>query len=197
MEIFILFFWTLPLFVLKALYVYLKLIFLILCIYCEAVLKYPWAVLIFNRLSITCLELDEVMTMNRQNFEEHAEEIPYDFCSGTLITNKHILTTAECVAENRERDAFTDHTSSIAHQYHQMQSTPHGSAFPATKIDVVYNRPCNIYALMGYTDINKAKVKDEELAKIKKITSYSDQHHEHYSFSNGYNYNLGRLVILP
>ena len=173
--------------------------FLILGIYCEAVLKYPWAVLIFNRLSLTCLDLDEVMTMKKQYFEEHVgegKEIPYDFCGGTLITKKHILTTAECVAENRERYAFTGHISSIAHQYHQMQNTPHGSAFPATKIDVVYNRPCNIYALMGYTDINKAKVKDEKLAEIKKITTYSDEHHEHYSFSKGYNYNLGRLVII-
>ena len=160
-------------------------------------LKYPWAVLIFNRLSLTCLGLDEVMTMNKQYYEEHVEKkIPYDFCGGTLITKKHIITTAECVAENRERDAFTDHTSSIAHQYHQMQKTPHGSVFPAAKIDVVYNRPCNIFALMGYTDINKAKVKDEKLAEIKKITTYSDEHHEHYSFSKGYNYNLGRLVFI-
>ena len=158
-------------------------------------LKYPWAVLIFNRLSFSCLGLGEVMTMKKQYFEEHVEkEIPYDFCGGTLITKKHILTTAECVAENRERDAFTGHISSIAHQYHQMQDTPHGSAFPATKIDVVYNRPCNIYALMGYTDRNKAKEKDEELAEIKKITTYTDEHN--HSFSKGYNYNLGLIVII-
>ena len=135
------------------------------------------------------------MTMKKQYFEEHVEkEPPYDICSGTLITKKHILTTAECVAENRYRYAFTGHISSIAQQYHTMLGTPHGTAITATKIEVVYNRPCNIYVLMGYTDRNKAKVKDEELAEIKKITSYADE--QNYAFSKGYNFNLGSIVIV-
>ena len=157
--------------------------------------KYPWAVLLFNRLQLSCLPLGKAMTMKLQYFEENENFIEFDICGGTLITKKHIITSAECVAENRERNAFTEkHISSIAWQYHKMKDTPHGSAFPASKIDVVYNRPCNIYALMGYTDRNKAKEKDEELAEITKITTYTDEHN--YAFSKGYNYNLGLIVII-
>ena len=153
--------------------------------------KYPWAVLLFNRLQLSCLPLGKAMTMKLQYFEENENFIEFDICGGTLITKKHILTTAECVAKNRYKSSVKG-TPSIVSQYNAMQNTPHGSAFPATKIEVEYSKPCNIFALMGYTNRNKAKENDEELAQMQKITTYTDEHN--YSFSKGYNYNLGSIV---
>ena len=68
--------------------------------------KYPWEVLIFNRLQ----ETDTVPAGTRCSLDESSalfktETTPdtkkYDLCSGSLISNVHILTSANCILKNR------------------------------------------------------------------------------------------------
>ena len=68
--------------------------------------KYPWEVLIFNRLQ----ETDMVPAGTRCSLDESSalfktETTPdtkkYDLCSGSLISNVHILTSANCILKNR------------------------------------------------------------------------------------------------
>ena len=51
----------------------------------------------FNRLKGPC------DTTTKQLFKDNNPDgVNYDMCSGSLITNKHVLTSAECLLKNKE-----------------------------------------------------------------------------------------------
>ena len=59
--------------------------------------NYPWEALIFNRLGHT----GDFCPITYNLFGENPDEVQFDLCSGSLITNKHVLTSADCLLLNR------------------------------------------------------------------------------------------------
>ena len=98
----------------------------------------------------------------------------YYSCSGSLITNKHILTSAECLLNNREE------MEEEGQNDYNRKMIPH------------YNKPECLFVSLGYMDKNKA-LDNSGIKTVKK----RHIHDQAYSAIKEYNYNLGTLHTLP
>ena len=128
--------------------------------------KYPWTTLVFNRLIKPCRSYYDP---DARLFKEHDPDgVGYDICSGSLISNKHILTSALCILVNK---------NAIDSQ----------SIFSSKKPPEYSNPEC-IFAIVGYTN------KDEAL-NAEKISRIRNRYPHPQAFSDiqEYNYNLGRV----
>ena len=106
-----------------------------------------------------------------QNFKakepgKPAHDPVYDICSGSLITNQHILTSAECLLRNRKE--IEDRS------IEGMKKAPH------------YNKAECLYVYLGFTDRDMAL----DSGKYKTVKSYHI-HDQAFSDIYEYNYNLG------
>ena len=152
--------------------------------------KYPWEVNVYNRIDkqgrkrlTPCPSPDTIQTfgdlLSDQNSGGQWGGVSYDICSGSLISSRHVLTSAECVAQNRRQKYRLQHYTivkdTIDEQDHSRQDN--------SKIDAYYSKPNCIFILMGYTSKDYASSK--KLFKIKTVTPHPQ------AFSKGYNYNLG------
>ena len=61
--------------------------------------KYPWQVLVFNKLTDTWDGHG-----NHELNNEDPDGTNFDICSGSIISNKHILTSAECLLKNKKNN---------------------------------------------------------------------------------------------
>ena len=127
--------------------------------------KYPWETLVLNKLKEPC---DRSPNIFRESIPDG---VNYDICSGSLITNKHILTSAECLLRNK-KEIFEEDTNK--RKENDDRKTPEYS-----------NAEC-IFVLIGM----KSKVNalsDDYPISVK-------HHHVHphaFSHVNEYNYNIG------
>ena len=152
--------------------------------------KYPWEVNIYNRIDmegrkrlIPCPSPDTIQTFGDllidQNGGGQWGGVTYDICSGSLISSRHVLTSAECVAQNRRQKYTPEHYTlvidSIDDQDHSRQDN--------SKIDARYSEADCIFILMGYTNQENARM--SKLFKVETVTPHPQ------AFSMGYNYNLG------
>ena len=139
--------------------------------------KYPWETLIFSWLKeslASCYTTGHMHGEMLQNFKakdpgKPAHDPVYDICSASLITNQHILTSAECLLRNRKEieDRSID----------GLKKAPH------------YNKAECLYVYLGFTDRDMAL----DSGNYKTIKSY---HIHDLAFSDitEYNYNLGIFV---
>ena len=109
----------------------------------------------------------------------------YDICGGSLITNKHILTSAECLLKNRkEMEEWRDNNdiiNNIINNKDNARMIPH------------YSKPECLFVFLGYMDKNKAILQSsEDIRTVKK----SHIHDQAFSAINEYNYNLGNLLVI-
>ena len=120
--------------------------------------KYPWEAIVFNAKHDYCDNTAQ------SDLFKHArpDGKSFDICSGSLITDRHIITSAACILQNR-------------HDMEKIERLP----FYFTKA------PC-LYASVGIIDwfdaVNEGKileVKDRYL------------HEEVFTDMNNYNYNIG------
>ena len=133
---------------------------------------YPWEALVINRLKGTCrsdrlqdLKFIDPGVLNLLGI--------YYICSGSLITNKHILTSAECLLNNREE------MEEEGQNDYNRKMIPH------------YNKPECLFVSLGYMDKNKA-LDNSGIKTVKK----RHIHDQAYSAIKEYNYNLGTYPIL-
>ena len=175
--------------------------------------KYPWEVNIYSRVDTLawkkqidcscyqpplCPDASEKWTFDMQQTDQHTQNIvntreptkraKYNVCSGSLITSKHVLTSAECVARNRNHPyprRWYSTWDKIRDQDENKQDN--------SKLDVKYNEPECIFVLLGYPNQTNAISVKAELLRVKRI------HHHPKAFTEGYNYNLGNLsfIITP
>ena len=129
---------------------------------------YPWTTLVFNRLRKPCTtQYNDIDTQLFKN--QDPDGVAYDICSGSLISNKHILTSALCILVNK---------NAIDSQ----------SIFSSKK-PPEYSKPECIFAIVGFTN------KDEALNKFPPGISRIRNRYPHpqaFSDIQEYNYNLGR-----
>ena len=127
--------------------------------------KYPWEALIINNNPQGLISACD--QTSKQFFRDNPpDELNYIMCAGSLITNQHVLTSAECLLSNRE--LLVDNMN-------------------VDKIRAEYIEPKCIFVFLGITD-KEAMIDDGNFYKVKK-------HHVHYeAFTaiNKYNYNLGK-----
>ena len=134
--------------------------------------KYPWTTLVFNRLRRPCTTSYADIADDTQLFRDQGPDgVAYDICSGSLISNKHILTSALCVLVNKRA----------------MDSQSATSKKPPE-----YSKPECIFAIMGYTNKDHA-LNNGEISRIR------DRYPHPQAFSDirEYNYNLGRIRDVP
>ena len=172
--------------------------------------KYPWEVNIYSRVDTLawkkqidcscyqpplCPDASEKWTFDMQQKDQHTQNIvntreptkraKYNVCSGSLITSKHVLTSAECVARNRNHPyprRWYSTWDKIRDQDENKQDN--------SKLDVKYNEPECIFVLHGYPNQTAAIRVKAELLRVKRI------HHHPKAFTEGYNYNLGNLSFI-
>ena len=121
----------------------------------------------FNRLRKPCTtQYNDIDTQLFKN--QDPDGVAFDICSGSLISNKHILTSALCILVNK---------NAIDSQ----------SIFSSKK-PPEYSKPECIFAIVGYTN------KDEALNK-EKISRIRNRYPHPQAFSDiqEYNYNLARF----
>ena len=130
--------------------------------------KYPWEILIFSWFKESLQYCDGVLNADMQQtltFWDPGSPVDdpfYDICSGSLITNKHILTSAECLLRNRKEieDRSKEGT----------QKAPH------------YNKAECLFVYLGFTDRDMAL----NSGKYETVKSY---HIHDQAFSDIYEYN--------
>ena len=120
--------------------------------------KYPWEAIVFNAKHDYCdnTAQSDLFKHARPNGDS------FDICSGSLITDRHIITSAACILQNR----------------HDMESIAR-VRFDFTKA------PC-LYASVGIIDwfdaVNKGKILEVQDRYL---------HEEVFTDMNNYNYNIG------
>ena len=116
----------------------------------------------FNRLKVPC---DTTTNLYKDN---HPDGVNYDICSGSLISNKHILTSAECLLTNKEI---------LLSSYHN------------EKIRAEYSDATCIFVFLGFADKNDAiNNGNGELRRIKERYVHSQA----FTDISEFNYNLGK-----
>ena len=124
--------------------------------------KYPWEAIVFNAKHDYCDATDK-----SELFKHSAPDgVKFDICSGSLISDRHIITSAACILQNRaDMEQFT---WTIAKHH-----------FTFTKA------PC-LYASVGITDwvaaVNDGKILEVEARYL---------HDEAFTETTNYNYNIG------
>ena len=120
--------------------------------------KYPWEAIVFNAKHDYCDNTAQ------SNLFKHArpDGDSFDICSGSLITDRHIITSAACILQNR----------------HDMESIAR-VRFDFTKA------PC-LFASVGIIDwfdaVSKGKILEVQDRYL---------HEEVFTDMNNYNYNIG------
>ena len=120
--------------------------------------KYPWEAIVFNAKHDYCdnTAQSDLFKHARPNGES------FDICSGSLITDRHIITSAACILQNR----------------HHMESIERHT-FTFTKA------PC-LYASVGIIDwfdaVNKGKILEVQDRYL---------HEEAFTHMYNFNYNIG------
>ena len=131
--------------------------------------KYPWEVIIFNRLKHSGGQCpsDEPQFFKGKN----PDGVDYDICSGSLISNKHLLTSADCILKNRA-EMEAQHTN-------------------REKVVPQYSAASCLFAILGQTN-RVAAVNHEQIQTI--IKRYP--HEQAFTNVNQFNYNLGNYPSL-
>ena len=124
--------------------------------------KYPWEAIVFNAKHDYC-----DATAKSDLFKHAAPDgIKFDICSGSLISDRHIITSAACILQNRAD--MEEFTWTIAKHH-----------FTFTKA------PC-LYASVGITDwvaaVNDGKILEVEARYLRE---------EAFTETTSYNYNIG------
>ena len=141
--------------------------------------KYPWEVLIYNQLKAPC-------NYNTQIYKDNNPDPDggnYFICSGTLITNQHILTTAKCLMKNK---LFDDNNKRII-QRHSIDGKDH---VYQRKIPEYSDEEC-LNVVIGHTD----RIAALDHHAIFKRVQRKWIHPQAFSHADEYNYNLGHSVM--
>ena len=105
-------------------------------------------------------------TTTKQLFKDtNPDGVNYDMCSGSLITNKHVLTSAECLLTNKEALL---------------------GSLKEKKVKAVYSEANCMFVFLGKTN---------EMGKWAKEMRIVKDHHIHpqaFTDISQYNYNLGK-----
>ena len=146
---------------------------------------YPWETLVINRLQGTCSS-DRVKELKdiEPGVGTNGRDPIYDICSGSLITNKHILTSAECLLKNRREMEEWKENNDIINNIIQygVENKDNSRMIPH------YSKPECLFVFLGYMDKNKALLQSSEDIKTVKNCHIHDQA---FSAISEYNYNLG------
>ena len=128
--------------------------------------QYPWEAIVFNRLKHYG---DRCSATHESEFfrNKDPDGVEYDLCSGSLITNKHILTSANCILKNRA----------------EMEQSQHSGK----KLTAEYTRAWCLFAILGNTDRVEAVNNGQILAVKDRFI-----HPQAFTDVKGeFNYNLG------
>ena len=139
----------------------------------------PWEVIIYNQLKAPC-------NYNKQIYKDNNPDPDggnYFICSGTLITNQHILTTAKCLMKNK---LFDDNNKRII-QRHSIDGKDH---VYQRKIPEYSDEKC-LNVVIGHTDRIAAL---DHPAMFKRVQR-KFVHPQAFSHADEYNYNLGHSVM--
>ena len=155
-------------------------------------IKYPWEALLFMRLGhktsaqstntgmvfgtfncpVFSNDRDSWGLLDQQNDETKGNKVMTKRCSGSLVTNRHILTSADCVAINSD--------------YLRTQYT--NKANTNIRPTVRWINACNVFAFLEYFWMEKAFAETHiKLKRFKSITPHGK------AFTEGYKYNLGNI----
>ena len=123
--------------------------------------KYPWEAIIFNTKHQYC------KIMNGKN----PDGVFFDICSGSLITDKHIITSASCILQNRDDvEGYNPNSNKPDNPKHIPQ----------------YTKPECLYTSLGLGDWKEA-VDKCNILKIEDTVVHADA----LTNINHHNYNLG------
>ena len=102
-------------------------------------------------------------------FRDNDPGLEYDLCSGSLITNHHVLTSAECLLTLTNREMLLDSLSE-------------------DKIRPEYSKAECIYVTMENLD------KEQMLEKFYYSVEHLHIHDQAFTDINDYNYNIGKCL---
>ena len=140
--------------------------------------KYPWEVLIYNQLKAPCNHDTQIYKDNNPD----PDGGNYFICSGSLITNRHILTTAKCLMKNK---LFDDNNKRII-QRHSIDGKDH--VYQRT-IPEYSDEEC-LHVVIGKT--NRISALNQPVFKR---VQRKWPHPQAFSHADEYNYNLGHSVM--
>ena len=129
--------------------------------------KYPWKALIFNRLISEWADCNTVNNVFLSVFKTQAPDgVQYEMCSGSVITNKHVLTSADCLLKNRK----------------DMEG-------PEKKNAEFTDASC-LFVIVGFSNKMAAMMNDDNFLKVR------DRHVHPHAFTDvtEYNYNIGEQI---
>ena len=133
---------------------------------------YPWEALVINRIPGTCRS-DRLEDVKWKEPGGEADLLGvYNLCSGSLITSKHILTSAECLLKNRK----------------EMEDEWMKDNFIDRRMIPQYSKPECLFVTLGYMDKNKAVDNSKDIKTVKK----RHIHDQALSAISEYNYNIGK-----